>query len=317
MSPVRPRVVQRMLTLLLVGGAILSGCSASVRSSGPPGGPPPGVATTPADAPAPAISAGTSHAATSTPDHAPAASPDATALERPDWLGTRVLPLTADGFGARLPTPPELTDRRLPPAPIPAPTPPAPPDDGTFRSTIEPVPAQIAARSTWRPGCPVTLDELRYVTVTFVGFDGRDHTGELLLHRDVAVEVAGAFAALHAARFPLEELRIIAAHELELPPTGDGNVSSAFVCRPSVGATRWSQHAYGLAVDLNPFHNPYVRGDLILPELAGAYVDRDLQRPGMVLPGGPATDAFAAIGWGWGGDWSSAADWMHFSATGR
>jgi len=155
------------------------------------------------------------------------------------------------------------------------------------------------------------------VTVTFVGFDGRDHTGELLLHRDAAEDVARAFEALHAARFPLEELRVIAAHELDLPPTGDGNVSSAFVCRPSVGSTSWSQHAFGRAVDINPFHNPYVRGDLVLPELAGAYVDRDLLRPGMVLPDGPVTAAFAAIGWGWGGTWTSAADWMHFSATGR
>jgi hypothetical protein len=82
------------------------------------------------------------------------------------------------------------------------------------------------------------------------------------------------FRRLHAARFPLEEVRIITSEELDLPPTGDGNVTSAFVCRPTVGGSRWSEHAYGRAIDINPFHNPYVRGDLVLPELAGAYVDR-------------------------------------------
>ncbi len=35
-----------------------------------------------------------------------------------------------------------------------------------------------------------------------------------------------------------------------------------------------------------------------------------------MLAGGPVTDAFAAIGWGWGGYWRSAKDYQHFSATG-
>ena len=237
---------------------------------------------------------------------------------RPAWLGTRVLPLAPDGFGQRLPTPPELVDRRLGPPPLPEPTPPPPPADGSFRSTVAAVPAEVAARSTWSTSCPVTLAELRYLTVTFVGFDTRSHTGELLVHADVADDVVRVFEALHAARFPLEEVRIIAAAELDLAPTGDGNVTSAFVCRPTVGGSGWSEHAYGRAIDLNPFHNPYVRGDIVLPELAGAYRDRSDLRPGMVVAGDAVTSAFAAIGWGWGGDWSGAAtDPMHFSATGR
>ena len=79
---------------------------------------------------------------------------------------------------------------------------------------------------------------------------------------------------------------------------------------------RWSTHAYGLAVDLNPFQNPYRRGDLVLPELASAYLDRGRVRPGMIRPGDVVTKAFAAIGWTWGGTWRSPTDSMHFSATG-
>jgi len=240
------------------------------------------------------------------------------AAARPAWLGTRPLAVAPDGFGERLPTPPELVDRRLVTPRLPAPVPEPPPEDGSFRATIDAVPDQVLERSTWRADCPVTRDELRYLTVTFIGFDGLAHTGELLVHADVAPAVAAVFAALHSTRFPLEEVRVIDAPELDLPPTGDGNVTSAFVCRPTVGGTRWSQHAYGRAIDLNPFHNPYVRGDLVLPELASAYRDRTDIRPGMVVAGDPVTAAFAAIGWGWGGDWTGAAtDPMHFSATGR
>ena len=110
---------------------------------------------------------------------------------------------------------------------------------------------------------------------------------------------------------------MVAAPELDLAPTGDGNNTTAFVCRPVRGATSWSQHAYGLAVDVNPFLNPYVKGGLVLPELASAYTDRTRTDPGVLHAGDPAVRAFAAIGWGWGGDWSSLKDYQHFSANGR
>ena len=234
------------------------------------------------------------------------------AVARPDWLGTRELPRRGDGFGQRQPTPEELVDRRLPP-----PEHLPPPSSDGFEATIVDVPEEVLERSTWRSSCPVGRDELRYVTVTFWGFDDRPHTGELLVHHSAAEDLVGVFEALYEARFPVEEMRIVTAAELDAPPTGDGNNTTAFVCRPGVGGATWSEHAFGLAVDLNPFHNPYVRGDLVLPELAGAYLDRDDHRPGMIQPGDVVTESFAAIGWGWGGTWRSSTDWMHFSANGR
>jgi hypothetical protein len=107
------------------------------------------------------------------------------------------------------------------------------------------------------------------------------------------------------------------SRRLNAPPTGDGNTTEVFTCRSARGQTAWSQHAYGLAVDLNPFQNPYHKGEMVLPELATAYLDRAHARPGMVQPGGQAVQAFAAIGWPWGGDYVSLKDYMHFSATGR
>ena len=97
-------------------------------------------------------------------------------------------------------------------------------------------------------------------------------------------------------------MRITRAEELDAPPTGDGNNTGAFACRPTTGATSYSQHAYGLAIDVNPFQNPYIKGDLVLPELASSYLDRGRVRPGMIEPDGPVVRAFAAIGWTWGGD---------------
>jgi hypothetical protein len=175
----------------------------------------------------------------------------------------------------------------------------------------------VARRSTWDPACPVALGDLRYLNVSFWGFDDRPHTGELLVHAEVADDVVAVFRRLHEVRFAVEEMRITRADELDAHPTGDGNNTGAFVCRPSRGTSEWSEHAYGRAVDVNPFHNPYLKGEVVLPELASSYRDRADRRPGMIVAGDAATQAFASIGWGWGGDWRSSKDPMHFSADGR
>ena len=230
----------------------------------------------------------------------------------PAWLGSRVLPADADGFGQVQPTPAQLDPRAIQmPDVLP------PPAGDAFESTVETVPEAVAARSTWSPACPVALDDLRYVTVTFWGFDGDHHRGELLVNANAADALVEVFRAVDTTRYPIEEMRVVDAAELDLPPTGDGNNTTAFVCRAARGSTTWSEHAYGLAVDVNPFLNPYVRGDLVLPELASAYTDRSRADAGVLHDGDPVVSAFGAIGWTWGGDWSSLKDYQHFSANGR
>jgi hypothetical protein len=230
----------------------------------------------------------------------------------PAWLGTRPLPRTPDGFGEIRPTPRALRDRRFTlPDRLPA-----LPGSGFASRVTTPAPDDVIARSTWAPGCPVRARDLAWVRLTFWGFDDARHTGELLVNRSAADDLVQVFHALYDARFPLEEMRITTKAEQTAPPTGDGNDTGAFNCRPVRGATTYSQHAYGLAIDIDPFQNPYLRGDLVLPELASAYRDRGRHRPGMILPGGPVVQAFARIGWGWGGDWTSLKDLQHFSANG-
>ena len=234
-----------------------------------------------------------------------------TAVDPPTWLGTRVLEIDVDGNVPPVPTPPELVDRRFRTSDL------LPPPAHGFAATIHPVPGDVVARSTWHDGCPIAVDELAYVTVSFWGFDDLPHTGELVVNARLAGDIVDVFEQLYQARFPIEEMRVVAAWELDAPPTGDGNNTTSFVCRPTTGGTTWSQHAYGLAIDLNPFHNPYLRAGTVLPELAGAYLDREDIRPGMILEGDPAVEAFAAIGWRWGGAFRSLLDFMHFSANGR
>jgi hypothetical protein len=255
----------------------------------------------------------TSSSTSSTPVPTTSAVPATTTTVVPWSVGATPLPLRPDGFGQVQPTPAVLVDRRLPTRDLLP-----PPASGAFESTISPITEETRSRmgGTWHEGCPVGLADLRHVTVSFVGFDGELHTGELVVAATEAEGVVSVFERLFEAGFPLEEVRLVTDADLTAPPTGDGNVTAAFVCRAVRGGTRFSAHAYGLAVDVNPFQNPYRRGDLVLPELASAYLDRAQLRPGMIVEGDVVVEAFAAIGWTWGGRWEEPSDTMHFSATG-
>lgn len=253
----------------------------------------------------------TTTAPTTTTTTAPTTTTTLNPHTRPDWLGTRLLPLRPDGHGEVLATPPELVDREFETIDLLD-----PPPSQEFVSSIEEIPPEVLARSSWTEECPVTLDELRYLTVSHFGFDGEFHTGEIIVNTAVAEDVVEVFARLHEARFPIEQMRVTTLEQVDDHPTGDFNETGSFVCRPAVGSSNWSQHAYGLAVDVNPFHNPYLKGDLVIPELASVYTDREDVRPGMIVAGDVVTGAFADIGWEWGGNWNTLKDWMHFSTTG-
>ncbi|GAA4077037.1 M15 family metallopeptidase [Nocardioides kongjuensis] len=248
----------------------------------------------------------------------PSASPTASPGSGPAYstwrLGAHVLPRTAQGFGEIRPTPKALRVRRYPTTDLLP-----PPADGRFHSSVGPVTDALRERmgETWSPACPVALADLAYVNVSFRGFDGLAHTGELVLAASVADDVVSVYRALFAAGYPIEEMRLPTTADLEAPPTGDGNDTAALVCRAARGQTSWSAHAYGLAIDVNPFLNPYRKGDVVLPERASAYLDRTRTQPGIIHPGDLVVREFARIGWTWGGSWSSLKDYQHFTATGR
>ena len=128
-----------------------------------------------------------------------------------------------------------------------------------FRSAIERIDAAQAKRMTgvsWRKGCPVALRDLRLLTLSHWGFDGRARTGRLIVHRDVARELVRVFRDLYAARFPIRRMVPVDAYGGSDFRSIEADNTSAFNCRYVEGTTRWSNHAYGRAIDVNPIENP-------------------------------------------------------------
>jgi hypothetical protein len=189
-----------------------------------------------------------------------------------------------------------------------------------FRGKIERIDAAQARRMTgvsWRRGCPVPLRDLRLLTLTHWGFDGRVHTGRLVVHRDVAGDVVTVFRSLYAKRFPIRRMTPVDAYGGTDFRSIEADNTSAFNCRFVEGTNRWSEHAYGRALDVNPIENPYVSGGRTSHTASRPYVDRARRRPGVAYEGGALVRAFDRIRWGWGGRWTSAQDYQHFSASGR
>ena len=176
---------------------------------------------------------------------------------------------------------------------------------------------------SWQPNCPVALADLRRVIVPFVDFENNEKTGAIVVHRDVAQAVGRIFVRLHDAKFPIARIEPIEAFGGDDDRSTMANNTSAFNCRPSFGADglptkRWSQHAYGHAVDVNPVQNPYVLANgSVTDPAAKKYIDRSIDEPGMALATGPLVQAFAGEGWKWGGNWHSTKDYQHFSVNGR
>jgi len=170
--------------------------------------------------------------------------------------------------------------------------------------------------SVWRRGCPVAQEGLRHVSLPYIGFGGRPRRGALVVSASVADDVVAVFRALYRARFPIRRMRPIQHYGGSDFRSIEADNTSAFNCRPATGSSSWSQHAYGLAIDVNPIENPYVSGGRTSHRASVPFLDRSPYRRGMAVEGGVLVRAFDAQGWSWGGRWSGITDHQHFSAGG-
>jgi D-alanyl-D-alanine carboxypeptidase len=188
-----------------------------------------------------------------------------------------------------------------------------------FRGSVAAIDPATRSRMrwSWRRGCPVGLADLRLLKADHWGFDRRVHRGELVVHRDQARRVLGVLERLFRAGYPIRRMRLVDDYRADDDRSMAANNTSAFNCRPVAGTSRWSEHAYGRAIDVNPVHNPYVAGRHVSPPAGRPYANRARRAPGMIHAGDAVVRAFAAAGWAWGGNWRSARDYQHFSASGR
>lgn len=166
---------------------------------------------------------------------------------------------------------------------------------------------------SWKKEAPVEINDLSYVKVLYWGFDEKEHTGELIVNNKLAEEITQIFKELYEAKFPIEKIRLIDEYDANDDLSMEDNNTSAFCFREVAGKKgTLSKHSYGIAIDINPIQNPYIKGEKISPAAGLEYIDRENARKGMIVKNDICYKAFKERGWTWGGEWKTIKDYQHF-----
>ena len=189
-----------------------------------------------------------------------------------------------------------------------------------FEGSVERLSPKLRERMrgvSWHEGCPVGLGKLRLLRVTHLDIDGRKRRGQLVVHERYARGMVRVLRRAFAKRFPIRRMELIDRYGGEDHRSMAHDNTSAFNCRFVNGTSRWSMHAYGKAIDVNPRENPYVSGGYVSPPEGRPYADRRPKRRGMLYRNDPVANSMErVIRWEWGGAWRGARDYQHFSSNG-
>lgn len=192
-----------------------------------------------------------------------------------------------------------------------------------FYGYYHPIPPDVQTqmqRYTWRSNCPVSIDRLSYVKLSYWGFDNKTHEGTLIVNRNRAKEILEIFQVLYYDKFPIRSIKIIEDYQGNDSISTAANNTTAFNCRAMANYDGYySLHSYGWAVDINPIQNPFIDKQTIAPAAGKAFLDRTKNQPGMISKNSNIYNAFTKRGWIWGGDWPAPApkDYQHFEKPDR
>jgi len=212
--------------------------------------------------------------------------------------------------------PPVTSPPIIPTTPPPTeevPTMPPEPVQPTF--IAEPIPPHVIEQitgSSFHENPHFDICHLAYLTVTHVNFDGESQIGHIIVAASIAEEVLDIFREIYEGGFPIARIRLIDYYGADDYYSMADNNSVGFNFRYIAGTRTLSRHAWGMAIDINPIQNPFIRDGVILPAAGAEYLDRTNVRPGMIVPGDVVYNAFTSRGWIWGGHWTVPIDYHHF-----
>ena len=174
----------------------------------------------------------------------------------------------------------------------------------------------LIENNVWTKACPVSYSELTCLDIAFINFEGCSQIGQLFVATKVAEQVSLIFQQLYNQRFPMHKIQPMDVYNGNDIASMQANNTSAFNGRKIMNTDRWSSHAYGVAIDINPVQNPFMMLDRdsstikIYPEESISYVNRGVAKKGMVEE---IVSIFAQYGFSeWGGNWDLKPDYHHF-----
>lgn len=188
----------------------------------------------------------------------------------------------------------------------------------SFRA--DPIPDKVFARmqgKSFPKDCTVKRSDLRYVKVLISDGNGGSKQGEMVVNKAIAKDVVEIFCELYEAGYAIERMELIDNYDADDNRSMNANNSSSFCFRKVAGTNKLSNHARGLAIDINPLYNPWVRKNkagktLVDPKAGAPYADRSKSFPYKIDKTDLAYKLFISRGFTWGGAWNSSKDYQHF-----
>ena len=191
-----------------------------------------------------------------------------------------------------------------------------PVDPGLSAFSADTIPESVRLRMVGRSypeeGAEVSLSDLRYLRLLYYDFNGRVRKGEMVCNQAIAADLLAIFKELYKAKYPVASIRLIDDFDGDDTRSMEANNTSCFNYRTKTSGASLSAHALGLAVDVNPLQNPYVKGDIVEPEAAREYADRTVDFPHKITADDLCCKLFRSHGFQWGGAWNSVKDYQHF-----
>lgn len=165
----------------------------------------------------------------------------------------------------------------------------------------------------------VTWEQLRYLQVLHRDADGNALVGEMVCNERIADDLLDIFKTLYQAGYPIERIRLVEEYGGDDEASMRDNNTSCFNQRATTAGGTLSKHSYGLAVDINPRYNPYMKlkpngQTVVRPEGSEDYLERTLGHPYQIIKGDLCYRLFRQHGFIWGGEWLSGKDYQHFEA---
>jgi hypothetical protein len=191
-----------------------------------------------------------------------------------------------------------------------------------YQANISTITQKIKQRmingNSHRAGCPTPISNLRYITLTYIGFDGKEHIGELIVNKAVANDVVNIFKELYNIKYPIRKMKLVSNYNGSDFASIEADNTSAYNCRFVDGTNKWSNHSFGRAIDINPIENPYVsKSGHISHKKSLKFANRVHQNntpsdKAMIAKYDKIVAIFKKYGWRWGGDWRCCKDYQHF-----
>ncbi len=192
-----------------------------------------------------------------------------------------------------------------------------------YEYKIQKISPQIEKRmkkgNSWKRACPIALADLRYLDLAYRDFSGNHRMGEMIVHKDVSKEVVQIFAKLYAIEYPIYSMKLVSDYQGNDWQSIEAGNTSALNCRKATASKKWSKHAYGKAIDINPIQNPYISSKGRISHKSSlkyrhrGHIDpKDSADKALLLKSDKATKIFKKYGWKWGGEWSRVKDYQHF-----